>query len=144
MNCGWNPPKCNVKFPACFQKYPGATSKTIPGNILGLHYLANRIRPDFLDGIKLEYRHRLSPNKAMTAQWTLSHNAPSGFRLGGIYTARLTGDHLVSTIHKHTYVFMNIHIYVQMSPEIQNYLKLSWLLYFFKLQIDLFAFQVTE
>ncbi|XP_075164418.1 uncharacterized protein LOC142237000 isoform X2 [Haematobia irritans] len=100
MDCEWCPPKCKTTFPPCFFKYPGTRHKTNPGNLLGLHYLANRIMPDFLDGIQLHYRHRLSPNKAITANWTLSHNAPSGFRFGGIYTAHLHGDIMQTpTIH---------------------------------------------
>ncbi|XP_013109001.2 mitochondrial import receptor subunit TOM40 homolog 2 isoform X1 [Stomoxys calcitrans] len=100
MNCEWCPPKCNVKFPPCFYKYPGTRSKTNPGSVLELHCLANGIKPDFVDGIKLDYHHRLGRNKAITANWTLSHNEPSGFRFGGIYTAHLHGDIMQTpTIH---------------------------------------------
>lgn len=95
MNDYWCPPKCNAKFPPCFEKHPGVTSKSNPGNILGLHNLANRIKPSFLDGIRLNYRHSLKPNKMLTASWRLSHNEPSGFRFGGIYTVRLHGDVMV-------------------------------------------------
>lgn len=80
------------QFPGCFQKHGGVSLKKNPGNVQSLHMLAHRVMPKFLDGIELDYLHRLAPNKYITASWLLSHNKSSGFRFGGIYTLRVEDD----------------------------------------------------
>ncbi|KAI8121752.1 hypothetical protein FF38_04832 [Lucilia cuprina] len=96
MTCDGCPPKFNAEFPPCFQKYVGFRSHRNPGNISELHYLAHRIKPILLDGIELDYVHRLLSNKSIIANWVLSHNKPSGFRCGGVYTAQIH-DNIMQT-----------------------------------------------
>lgn len=96
MKCEGCPPKFSKEFPPCFQKYLGVRTQCNPGNILEFHNLAHRIKPKFLDGIEFDFVHGLSPNKSITANCILSHNKPSGFRFGGIYTVRMHGDIMVS------------------------------------------------
>ncbi|XP_065354655.1 uncharacterized protein LOC135949121 [Calliphora vicina] len=94
MKCDGFPPKFRAEFPPCFKKYKRGYSHCNPGNIKELHYLAHRIKPTLLDGIELDYVHRLSPNKSINANWILSHNKPSGFRFGGIFTALMHDDYM--------------------------------------------------
>ncbi|XP_053946633.1 mitochondrial import receptor subunit TOM40 homolog 1 [Anastrepha ludens] len=94
MTCDWCPKKCTQQFPACFQRHPGTTYKRNPGNIHELHLLAQRIKPQYYDGIELDYAHRLAANKIITANWVWSHTRPSGFRFGGTYSLRLYEDFL--------------------------------------------------
>lgn len=96
MKCDGCPPKFRAEFPPCFQKYKSVYTHCNPGNIKELHYLAHRLKPTLLDGIELDYVHRLSPNKSINANWILSHNKPSGFRFGGIFTALKHDDFMVS------------------------------------------------
>lgn len=95
MKCDGCPPKFCAEFPPCLKRYSGVRSKTNPGNIIELHALAHRIKPTLFDGIELDYIHRLSSNKFINSNWTLSHNKPSGFRFGGIYTMQLCEDIMV-------------------------------------------------
>uniref|UniRef100_A0A1A9Z4Y0 Mitochondrial import receptor subunit TOM40 homolog n=1 Tax=Glossina pallidipes TaxID=7398 RepID=A0A1A9Z4Y0_GLOPL len=100
MKCDWCPPKVDAEFPPCFQIYPGVNKGANPGNIQHLHYLASRLKPEFFDGLVLDYKHRLAPNKIITSNWILSHNQPAGFRFGGIYVSRIHENILQTpTIH---------------------------------------------
>ena len=92
MKCDGCPPKSCAEFPPCLKKYLGIRSKSNPGNIIELHSSAHRIKPTLFDGIKLDYIHRLSSNKFVISDLTLSHNKPSGFRFGGVYTLQLYND----------------------------------------------------
>lgn len=104
MKCEGCPPKFRADFPKSFQKYWGRRSQRNPGNILELHSIAHRIKPTFLDGIELDYVHRMTSSKLITAKWILSHNIPSGLRFGGIYIAGKNGEIMV-TIQ----IFNNLH-----------------------------------
>ncbi|KAI9580205.1 hypothetical protein GQX74_000198 [Glossina fuscipes] len=84
MKSEWCPPKLFSEFPPFFQLYPCAKDSN-PGSIQQFHYLAGRLKPQFIDGLMMDYSHRLSPNKILTTNWVLSHNQPAGFRFGGIY-----------------------------------------------------------
>lgn len=100
MDCNTCPPKFEIRFPPCLSVYSGANTARNPGNLENIHILANRIRPQFFDGLILDYYHRLAPNKMFTANWILSHNQPAGFRFGGIYSRYV--KHGILVIHHHS------------------------------------------
>ncbi|ALC47102.1 CG4520 [Drosophila busckii] len=104
MSCNSCPPFAGCKFPRCFERYSGDSSKKNPGNVQSLHSLAHNVMPKFYDGVELNYYHRLAPNKYLTASWLLSHVKSAGFRFGGLYTLRVTDDFMLTPT-----VFGDIH-----------------------------------
>lgn len=96
MKSEWCPPKLFSEFPPFFQLYPSAKDSN-PGSVQQLHYLAGRLKPQFIDGLMMDYSHRLAPNKILTTNWILCHNQPAGFRFGGIYASGLYDNVLVGT-----------------------------------------------
>lgn len=96
MKCDGCLPKFTLEFPPCFVQHSGVRSQRNPGNIAEFHYLAHRVKPSHLDGIEFTYTHQLSAKKSITSNFILSHNKPSGFRLGGVYTTHINGGIMVS------------------------------------------------
>lgn len=95
MSSEFCPPKFEIRFPSCLSVYSGSNTARNPGNLENIHILASRIRPQFFDGIILDYYHRLATNKMFTSSWILSHNQPGGFRFGGIYSRYVQNGVLV-------------------------------------------------
>uniref|UniRef100_A0A1A9W492 Voltage-dependent anion-selective channel protein 3 n=1 Tax=Glossina brevipalpis TaxID=37001 RepID=A0A1A9W492_9MUSC len=94
MKNEWCPPKLFSEFPPFFQLYPSTSKGLNPGSVQQLHYLAGRLKPQFIDGLLMDYSHRLAPNKIISTNWALSHNQPAGFRFGGIYTIGMSEKEL--------------------------------------------------
>lgn len=80
------------------QRVPGTYILPNPGNIANLHKKTRDIMPIWVEGVQLNYRKHLAPNKILLCNWVLSHTSPTGFRIGGIYNSRYHCNIMVKII----------------------------------------------
>jgi hypothetical protein len=83
-------------FPPNLKIVRGRTNFLNPGNVEDLHKRARDVMPVWLEGVQLNLKKPVSNCVTLKNLWVLSHNTPSGFRLGGTYYAKSVGNVLVS------------------------------------------------
>lgn len=87
--------KTPTNFPKNFHKTSGVSFLPNPGNFENLYRRTKDIKPQWIDGVELSYKNKLSQNCTVFSNWVWSHNFPSGFRTGGNFCYQIKDNVIV-------------------------------------------------
>lgn len=97
-----------TSFPKNFHKTSGVSFLPNPGNYSSLYSRTKDITPQWIDGIELGYKHKLSPNCTFFSNWIWSHTFPSGFRAGGNFCYQIKDNVIVRGSSLIEFFFKNL------------------------------------